>query len=118
MTRMVRFAPNHTQTTYCGILDPGSKLEGNASMQTFEASIVSTRAQEFFKENANMSFGDKASWDPDTLSKHSVFKAVCEPAMTMVSQMDHVGSHNNNGSGPRVGEKNFNGNARNLEVFW
>ncbi|KAH8737380.1 hypothetical protein BGZ61DRAFT_14663 [Ilyonectria robusta] len=72
--------------------------------QWFEASIGSTRADELLRENVGLGFGDKTSWTPDQLVKEGLIKALCDPALKMVMQMDQVGRTNCNGEGLKVGQ--------------
>ncbi|KAF5006544.1 hypothetical protein FDECE_7086 [Fusarium decemcellulare] len=73
--------------------------------QWFEASISSTRAEELMKENMSLKFGDSTKWTPEKLKEEGVMKALCEPALRMVRQMDRVGATNQNGQGPRTGQR-------------
>ncbi|EWY93507.1 hypothetical protein FOYG_06681 [Fusarium oxysporum NRRL 32931] len=102
MIRRVEKLPGIPKGTYRGqsvpVTPPGNGRPG----QWFETSISSTRAEEIFQENMGLEFGDKTHWTPETLQHQGVFRAIAEPALQMVSQMDHVGDSNSNGQGPRT----------------
>lgn len=87
--------------------------------QWFEASIGSTRVDELLKENVGLEFGDKTSWTPDQLVKEGLIKALCDPALKMVMQMDHVGRTNCNGEGLKVGQSSSTkATGGGAFVFW
>ncbi|EXM11562.1 hypothetical protein NOF04DRAFT_1915 [Fusarium oxysporum II5] len=107
MIRRVEKLPGIPKGTYRGqsvpVTPPGNGRPG----QWFETSISSTRAEEIFQENMGLEFGDKTHWTPETLQHQGVFRAISEPALQMVSQMDHVGDSNSNGQGPRTDRQSY-----------
>ncbi|KAL5616582.1 hypothetical protein FOBRF1_005330 [Fusarium oxysporum] len=107
MIRRVEKLPGIPKETYRGqsvpVTPPGNGRPG----QWFETSISSTRAEEIFQENMGLEFGDKTHWTPETLQHQGVFRAISEPALQMVSQMDHVGDSNSNGQGPRTDRQSY-----------
>lgn len=68
----------------------------------FEASLCSWRAAELFKQNLGLKFGDKTAWNCEQLEQEQVFDDICWPALGMISQMDGIGSANNNEQGPSL----------------
>lgn len=67
----------------------------------YEMNITSTEAQEAFKENINLEFGEETEWNENLLLKTGVvMKDMCEPANYLIKKMDGIGYYNNNGHKP------------------
>ncbi|KAM0564424.1 hypothetical protein ACHAPJ_000637 [Fusarium lateritium] len=107
MTRRVERFPITSKEKYRGQSVPVTPPEDGLLGQWFEASVSSIRAEELLKENAELEFGERSRWTPDTMEREGALKAVCEPALRMVSQMDQVGSSNENGHGPRTDRRAY-----------
>ncbi|KAJ9428652.1 hypothetical protein FOXG_00650 [Fusarium oxysporum f. sp. lycopersici 4287] len=107
MIRRVEKLPGIPKGTYRGQSVPVTPPENGRPGQWFETSISSTRAEEIFQENMGLEFGDKTHWTPETLQHQGVFRAIAEPALQMVSPMDHVGDSNSNGQGPRTDRQSY-----------
>ncbi|KAF4968479.1 hypothetical protein FSARC_4124 [Fusarium sarcochroum] len=107
MTRVVEKFPTTSKEEYRGQSVPVTPPEDGLLGQWFEASVSSIRAEELFKENAELEIGERSRWTPDALQRQGALKAVCEPALRMVSQMDQVGSSNENGHGPRTDRRAY-----------
>ncbi|RFN53040.1 hypothetical protein FIE12Z_2623 [Fusarium flagelliforme] len=75
--------------------------------QWYEASISSIKAEDVLQENVGLELGEQTSWSTDELKRHGAFKAVCEPAIRMVRQMDKVGNSNENGHGTQTDQPPF-----------
>ncbi|KAF4335263.1 hypothetical protein FBEOM_10913 [Fusarium beomiforme] len=108
MTRRVERLPGVPKGSYRGQSVPVAPPGNGQPSQWFEARICSIRAEEIFRENMRLEFGEKTHWTPETLQKQGVFKAICEPTMKMVSKMDQVGDSNDNGHGPRTDQPSYN----------
>ncbi|KAF9771494.1 hypothetical protein IL306_010866 [Fusarium sp. DS 682] len=107
MTRRVEKLPGIPKGRYQGQSVPVAPPGNGQPSQWFEASISSVRGEEMLQENMGLKFGDKTHWTPETLQNQGVFKAICEPTMKMVSQMDQVGDSNSNGHGPRTDRQSY-----------
>jgi len=62
----------------------------------YEASVASTALEKVFKENENLPFAEKTSWSIESLEKfegHNALRALYEPALQMLKQMDLVGGN-------------------------
>ncbi|KIL94935.1 hypothetical protein FAVG1_01866 [Fusarium avenaceum] len=102
MTRLVERFPGITRDKFRGQSVPVVPSRGGQLAQWFEASVSSIRVDEVMQENSSLEFGEKTRWTPETLERQDALKAICEPALRMVSQMDQVGKSNENGHGPRT----------------
>jgi hypothetical protein len=60
----------------------------------FEVGIFSTTAQELFKENQVLEFGDEVDWTTESMLSKGVAEAIYSPACEMLKQMDGVGFWN------------------------
>ncbi|KAF4951127.1 hypothetical protein FGADI_7742 [Fusarium gaditjirri] len=107
MIRRVEKLPGIPRGTYRGQSVPVTPPGNGEPGQWFEANISSVRAEEIFQENMGLEFGDKTHWTPEILQRQGVFRAISEPALQMVSQMDHVGDSNSNGQGPRTDRPSY-----------
>lgn len=63
---------------------------GRASLW-FEASLSSAKAEALFKTNESLGLGEEAAWTVESMEEAGCFKALWEPALAMVKQMDHIG---------------------------
>lgn len=63
---------------------------GRASLW-FEASLSSAKAEAFFEANESLGIGEEAAWTVESMEEAGCFKALWEPALAMVKQMDHIG---------------------------
>ncbi|RFU79520.1 hypothetical protein TARUN_2727 [Trichoderma arundinaceum] len=63
--------------------------------QHLEASISSSRMQQYLNENVSFECGDKATWDMESLESEGIFEDILRPAFGMISHMDPIGSSNN-----------------------
>ncbi|CAJ0545809.1 Ff.00g092820.m01.CDS01 [Fusarium sp. VM40] len=102
MTRLVERFPGIIRDKFRGQSVPAAPSRGGQLAQWFEASVSSMRVDEVMQENSRLEFGEKTRWTPETLDRQDALKAICEPALRMVSQMDQVGKSNENGHGPRT----------------
>ncbi|RGP70483.1 hypothetical protein FSPOR_4058 [Fusarium sporotrichioides] len=107
MVRVVERFPNGTKKLYKGQLVPVALPGSGRVGQWFEATISSVRAEEELQENIGLELGDKTTWSPDCLERHGAFRAICEPAIRMVRQMDPVGNSNANGHGIQTDQPFF-----------
>lgn len=62
----------------------------------YEAYLTSSKANEAFRENLHLEFGDETDWSPDTLKKCGAFDDLLKAATGMVKKMDGVGYHDDN----------------------
>ncbi|KAF5617440.1 hypothetical protein F52700_12635 [Fusarium sp. NRRL 52700] len=107
MIRRVEKLPGIPKGTYRGQSVPVTPPGNGPPGQWFETSISSVRAEEIFQENTGLEFGDKTHWTPEVLHQQGVFRAISEPALQMVTKMDHVGDSNSNGQGPRTHQQSY-----------
>ncbi|KAF5713478.1 hypothetical protein FMUND_7942 [Fusarium mundagurra] len=107
MIRRVEKLPGIPKGTYRGQSVPVTPPANGRPGQWFETSISSVRAEEIFQENMGLEFGDKTHWTPEILHHQGVFRAISEPALRMVREMDHVGDSNSNGQGPRSDQQSY-----------
>ncbi|PFH56859.1 hypothetical protein XA68_15854 [Ophiocordyceps unilateralis] len=70
----------------------------------YEASVSSLKAQDMFAENYDMALGSRATWDGDELEAEGVLEDICRPGFGIITQMDDIGSLNDNGL--RMGTQN------------
>jgi hypothetical protein len=71
----------------------------------YEMSITSAEAQEAFKENLNLDFGEETEWNEDLLLETGiVMKDMCEPANYLIKKMDGIGFYNDNGTKPLLAD--------------
>ena len=75
--------------------EPTLSYEG-LSQQWLEASIVSSKGEELFAQNVNLTFGQEASWTCEELKNAHVVADICLPALQMVRNIDAVGLTNDN----------------------
>ena len=61
------------------------------------ASLLSNQAEKLFASNLGLKFGSRAPWTPNDLDNGGMFENLCRKGFDMVSHMDEVGIHNNNG---------------------
>jgi hypothetical protein len=64
----------------------------NKPDEWFEAHLSSWRAEDIFRENAEMQFGQRASWAAGTLDNEGIFQDIYRPAWGMIPLMDNIGS--------------------------
>ncbi|KAF5248750.1 hypothetical protein FAUST_89 [Fusarium austroamericanum] len=107
MVRVVQPSSNGTKKLYRGQVVPVALPGIGRVGQWFEVAISSVRAENELQENVRLEFGEKASWSPEGLERHGAFRAICEPAIWMVSQMDRVGNSNANGHGIQTDQPFF-----------
>jgi hypothetical protein len=107
MVRVVEKFPNAPKKLYKGqsvpMASPGSGRIGH----WFEARISSIRADAALQENLGLELGEKTLWSPDDLERYGALRAICEPAIRMVRQMDLVGNSNENGHGTQTDQPPF-----------
>jgi hypothetical protein len=53
--------------------------------------------EQVIQENATLSIGDSASWDPNDLESQTLFLSLYGPALKMIHRLDGVGLFNDNG---------------------
>lgn len=102
MTRIVMKLPhasNRPKTKFRGRTVPTSPPGKGSPTQWFEAHVSSTRAEEIFEENLGLVFGERTGWTAEKMLKDGMLSAVCEPALRMVTQMDHIGESNSTSQG-------------------
>ncbi|KAM0216634.1 hypothetical protein ACHAPA_007584 [Fusarium lateritium] len=107
MTRLVERFPGVTRDKFRGQSVPVAPSRDGQLAQWFEASVSSIRVDEVLQENARLEFGEKTRWTPEILDRQDALKAICEPVLKMVSQMDQVGRSNENGHGPRTDQQGY-----------
>ncbi|KAL3417578.1 hypothetical protein PVAG01_10588 [Phlyctema vagabunda] len=76
--------------------DPSHRRQPGEEGTWFEVNVSSTVLEEHLKENMQIEFGDKTSWDVQKLMADNVASAIIEPALLMVQRADGVGFWNNN----------------------
>ncbi|KAL8355503.1 hypothetical protein RB601_001024 [Gaeumannomyces tritici] len=64
--------------------------EGRASAW-FEGSLSSAKAEDLFKANERLGLGEEAAWTVASMKQDGCFRALWEPALSMVKAMDHIG---------------------------
>ncbi|KAF7544526.1 hypothetical protein G7Z17_g9878 [Cylindrodendrum hubeiense] len=116
---MTRIVQRTGRSNYQGVTTP-APIPGKGSLtQWFEASIGSTRADRLLKQNIGLEFGDKTLWTPGQFEKEGIVKALCNPALKMVTQMDQIGRTNSNSERLKVGRGTRTvPNSDNAFVFW
>ena len=105
MTRIVKKfanASNKHKTKFRGQTVPTTPPGKGSPTQWFEAHISSTRAEELFEENLGLVFGERTRWTVEKLMEDGVLSALCEPALRMVTKMDHIGESNCTSQGFRT----------------
>ncbi|RSL46208.1 hypothetical protein CEP53_010432 [Fusarium sp. AF-6] len=105
MTRIVKKFPstsNKPKMIFRGQTVPATPPGKGSPTQWFEAHISSTRAEEIFKENLSLEFGEKTRWTAEKLMEDGVLSALCEPALRMATKMDHIGESNSTSQGFRT----------------
>ena len=107
MFRVVERIPGTAKGLYRGQSVPVALLSHGQIGQWYEASISSIKAEEVLQENVGLELGEQTSWSTDELKRLGAFKAVCEPAIRMVRQMDKVGNTNENGHGTQTDQPPF-----------
>ncbi|VUC19885.1 unnamed protein product [Clonostachys rosea] len=66
----------------------------------YEVSISSSKADDVFRGNMNLGFGENAGWELSELD--GILADICQPALDMLSQMDDIGAANDNSVGPEL----------------
>ncbi|CAH0049722.1 unnamed protein product [Clonostachys solani] len=66
----------------------------------YEVSLSSSKADDVFRGNMNLGFGESAGWELSELD--GIWADICRPALDMLSQMDDIGATNNNSVGPEL----------------
>ncbi|PTD11220.1 hypothetical protein FCULG_00003024 [Fusarium culmorum] len=107
MVRVVQPSSNETKKLYRGQVVPVALPGIERVGQWFEVAISSVLVEDELQENVGLELGEKASWSPESLERHGAFRAICEPAIWMVSQMDRVGNSNANGHGIQTDQPFF-----------
>ncbi|KAJ4137777.1 hypothetical protein NW768_003367 [Fusarium equiseti] len=107
MFRVVERIPGTSKSLYRGQSVPVALPRHGQIPQWYEATISSIKAEDVLQENVGLELGEQASWSTDELKRHGAFKAVCEPAIRMVRQMDKVGNSNENGHGTQTDQPPF-----------
>ncbi|KAJ4184206.1 hypothetical protein NW755_009212 [Fusarium falciforme] len=105
MTRIVKKFPNASnkhKTKFRGQTVPTTPPGKGSPTQWFEAHISSTRAEKLFEENLGLVFGERTRWTVEKLMEDGILSALCEPALRMVTKMDHVGESNSTSQGFRT----------------
>ncbi|KAM6539435.1 hypothetical protein FALCPG4_001241 [Fusarium falciforme] len=105
MTRIVKKFPNASnkhKTKFRGQTVPTTPPGKGSPTQWFEAHISSTRAEKLFEENLGLVFGERTRWTVEKLMEDGILSALCEPALRMVTKMDHVGESNSASQGFRT----------------
>ncbi|CAG9971242.1 unnamed protein product, partial [Clonostachys byssicola] len=64
----------------------------------YEVSLSSSKADDVFRGNMNLGFGESAGWELSELD--GIWADICRPALDMLSQMDDIGGANDNSVGP------------------
>lgn len=95
-------ASNKHKTKFRGQTVPTTPPGKGSPTQWFEAHISSTRAEELFEENLGLVFGERTHWTVEKLMEDGVLSALCEPALRMVTKMDHIGESNSTSQGFRT----------------
>ncbi|KAI1068248.1 hypothetical protein LB507_004847 [Fusarium sp. FIESC RH6] len=107
MFRVVERIPGTAKGLYRGQSVPVALLSHGQIGQWYEASISSIKAEDVLQENVGLELGEQTSWSTDEMKRLGAFKAVCEPAIRMVRQMDKVGNTNENGHGTQTDQPPF-----------
>ncbi|KAI8691192.1 hypothetical protein NCS56_00111000 [Fusarium sp. Ph1] len=105
MTRIVKKFPNASnkyKTKFRGQTVPTTPPGKGSPTQWFEAHISSTRTEELFEENLGLVFGERTRWTVEKLMEDGVLSPLCEPALRMVTKMDHIGESNSTSQGFRT----------------
>ncbi|KAL2685572.1 hypothetical protein Neosp_006672 [[Neocosmospora] mangrovei] len=105
MTRIVKnfsSTSNKYKNKFRGQTVPATSPGKGSPTQWFEAHISSTRAEELFKENLGLVFGERTNWTAEKLMEDGVLSALVEPALRMVTKMDHIGESNSTSQGFRA----------------
>lgn len=79
----------------------------------FEASISSTKAEQYFEQNKALEIGEETTWRKQDFQNHDVLAALYRPACAMIRQMDGVGYFNDNPFGPFLRENEETWRAEN-----
>uniref|UniRef100_A0A0B7JPM6 Uncharacterized protein n=1 Tax=Bionectria ochroleuca TaxID=29856 RepID=A0A0B7JPM6_BIOOC len=66
----------------------------------YEVSLSSSKADDVFRGNMNLGFGESAGWELNELD--GIWADICRPALDMLSQMDDIGATNDNSVGPEL----------------
>uniref|UniRef100_A0A8H7N9Q0 Uncharacterized protein n=1 Tax=Bionectria ochroleuca TaxID=29856 RepID=A0A8H7N9Q0_BIOOC len=66
----------------------------------YEVSLSSSKADDVFRGNMNLGFGESAGWELNELD--GIWADICRPALDVLSQMDDIGATNDNSVGPEL----------------
>ncbi|RGP65294.1 hypothetical protein FLONG3_9270 [Fusarium longipes] len=107
MVRVVERFPNTPKGLFKGQSVPNALPGSGRISEWFEARISSIKAEDALQENIGLELGEQTDWSPDKLERHGALRAICEPAILMVRQMDPVGNSNENGHGTETDQPPF-----------
>ncbi|KAI5466214.1 hypothetical protein BGZ63DRAFT_460831 [Mariannaea sp. PMI_226] len=116
MTRVIH--GKQASNCYRGVLTQGLSPGECQTTQWFDASVRSAKADALLSQNEQLQLGDKASWSPDDFE--GAIKAICRPALQMITQMDEIGRTNDNDQRLKLGQRCSRGLSETdpAYVFW